>query len=449
MVGANLIRAIELHQAGDLNAAEAIYRQILIIEPADPNAWHLYGVLLKASREVTTSLSMISRSLQLNPNTPHARHNLLNTLRQSLISLPGGMRYQDRDAAMAIYHAGLNLPDARNKMPRTVLTIAIPTYNRLEKLDACLNSIVLAARDEDVPKFKVIVSDNSPHLQTHSVISKYQKNNSNIFFFKNVTNLGFCWNFVKLSLMSNSDYIWFIGDDDLVLEDGIHKIISAINTCGSNFISFNVIPFNNSGYERIFFEKAPFDDKTPSIKGTLYNLCSQFGALSLMGGIANCIANSDMLSLVRFERYDNPYLHTTALLDVLWEEKANIFDDTIWIRNADGDEQQARWDAEGVWSRFFYFLSDQAKILRDRKITSINKSFFINGDTCFIAYLLSYLNAYVQYVSLTEEKKEHIATNEISISCIMEIIPFIDDEKICNLANSVIGNCRAKLSSSL
>ena len=37
--------AIEHHQAGRLQAAEQVYRQILAVEPNQADAWHLLGVI--------------------------------------------------------------------------------------------------------------------------------------------------------------------------------------------------------------------------------------------------------------------------------------------------------------------------------------------------------------------------------------------------------------------
>ena len=105
-----------------------------------------------------------------------------------------------------------------------LLSICIPTYNRPESLLNCLNSLVLQGRKN----FEVCISDNCSKINIYQLIKPYKKK-LNIRFNKNGKNLGFALNVLKVSSMAKGDFIWFIGDDDLLVPNAIEKLSNLIN----------------------------------------------------------------------------------------------------------------------------------------------------------------------------------------------------------------------------
>lgn len=126
-------RAIELHQRGQLDAAEAIYRQILGVAPDHPGAWQHLGVIALQRGDVAAAIEQISRGIQLDPGKPSYYSNLgaayrlvgryaeaEAALRQALTLAPHlanahsnlglVLAAQDRaDAAVAYYREALRL----------------------------------------------------------------------------------------------------------------------------------------------------------------------------------------------------------------------------------------------------------------------------------------------------------------------------------------------------
>ena len=68
--------AVQHHQAGRLDNAEAAYRQILEFEPNNANALHLLGLIAHQSGEHLRAASLIRRALSVAPNSPFFRCNL-------------------------------------------------------------------------------------------------------------------------------------------------------------------------------------------------------------------------------------------------------------------------------------------------------------------------------------------------------------------------------------
>jgi len=74
--------ALRHHQTGNLPAAESIYRQILHLEPDNPEALHLLGVIAYQQQDYATAANLIGRALARKPNFADAHSNLGNVFRE-------------------------------------------------------------------------------------------------------------------------------------------------------------------------------------------------------------------------------------------------------------------------------------------------------------------------------------------------------------------------------
>mgnify|MGYP001178644994 CR=1 FL=1 len=100
------------------------------------------------------------------------------------------------------------------------LSICIPTYNRFNELNNCLNSIYLAYSKFNKIKLEICISDNSDtndNLKTVRSYRKKFKNKVKINYQKFKKNKGVSINYLKCISMSTSEFVWTIGDDDLVV----------------------------------------------------------------------------------------------------------------------------------------------------------------------------------------------------------------------------------------
>ena len=96
-----------------------------------------------------------------------------------------------------------------------LLSICIPNYNRGKYLNNCLNSILLAKSFSSL-KFEICISDNGSKDDILSIINLYKKKGLKINFKRNRKNLGFGSNFYKVVKMAKGEFIWLIGNDDLL-----------------------------------------------------------------------------------------------------------------------------------------------------------------------------------------------------------------------------------------
>lgn len=108
----------------------------------------------------------------------------------------------------------------------TKLSICIPTYNRVEHLADCLNSIVLCNAQSEF-KFEICVSDNNSNDGTEDVVRQTQTV-LDIKYHKNTSNLGIPRNFLNVVSMAKGDFVWLLGDDDLLMPNAIVELYSLI-----------------------------------------------------------------------------------------------------------------------------------------------------------------------------------------------------------------------------
>ncbi len=71
-----LSAALAHHQAGRLDAAEPIYRQILAIDPTNADALNLFGVLAHQVGRHDVAVELIGRAIRIHPREPSYFHNL-------------------------------------------------------------------------------------------------------------------------------------------------------------------------------------------------------------------------------------------------------------------------------------------------------------------------------------------------------------------------------------
>lgn len=105
-----------------------------------------------------------------------------------------------------------------------LLTIAIPTYNR----SACLKERLLEIQQQADERLQVLVSDNCSTDDTETIVRSLQVEMPAVRYHKNEINLGFDGNVLKLYELADTRYIWFLGDDDAILEHGISRVLDAI-----------------------------------------------------------------------------------------------------------------------------------------------------------------------------------------------------------------------------
>jgi glycosyltransferase involved in cell wall biosynthesis len=107
------------------------------------------------------------------------------------------------------------------------ISICIPTYNRAKHLANCLQSIALNKNRSKID-FEVCVSDNFSTDNTEDIVRDAQKNVP-IIYHKNASNIGRVRNYLNVVDIAQGDFIWLIGDDDLLLQNALYDLDKLIS----------------------------------------------------------------------------------------------------------------------------------------------------------------------------------------------------------------------------
>lgn len=126
-----------------------------------------------------------------------------------------------------------------------ILTIAIPTYNRPEKLARTILALIPQINDQ----VKILILDNCSEIIISEYLKQFisQETFSNISVVRHITNIGPDANFSRCFELCDTPYIWTLGDDDNVKDNAVQLILHEINTynvqqpLGFNFFS-NCLP---------------------------------------------------------------------------------------------------------------------------------------------------------------------------------------------------------------
>ena len=141
------------------------------------------------------------------------------------------------------------------------LSICIPTYNRAPHLSNCLQSIISMRKPKDF-QFEICISDNGSNDNTKEIVNNAKKD-IDINYNRNESNLGIPRNFLKVVSMAKGEFVWLIGDDDLLLPhtlDTLEVLFKNHKTVNFFYINSYLLDTNY-----IFSFTQPFDiSKLPS-----------------------------------------------------------------------------------------------------------------------------------------------------------------------------------------
>jgi abequosyltransferase len=109
----------------------------------------------------------------------------------------------------------------------TLLTIAIPTFNRSNLLDNQLSWLFQSILGYET-KIEILLSDNCSTDNTPDIIKKWHESGNNVSFrsHRNSENVGVMRNIAYCLQHAASEYVWVIGDDDYIQPQTLPYIIN-------------------------------------------------------------------------------------------------------------------------------------------------------------------------------------------------------------------------------
>lgn len=128
-------------------------------------------------------------------------------------------------------------------MDKLSLTIAIPSFNRLDNAKETVRTLLPQVYGTDI---KLLVLDNSSSFDYRVEFSKdddfaQATKDGCLVILRNPVNLGMSANFLRAFEMAESNWLWILSDDDHVHPQAIKKILTSICSYGGEcgFVKFS------------------------------------------------------------------------------------------------------------------------------------------------------------------------------------------------------------------
>ncbi|MBM9501967.1 glycosyltransferase family 2 protein [Leptospira sp. 201903071] len=232
------------------------------------------------------------------------------------------------------------------------ISICIPTFNRAEHLSNCLNSILLN-RDRENVDFEICVSDNNSNDQTESVVQNFEKTLP-IRYWKNEFNMGVARNVLKVVDLAEGDFVWLIGDDDLLLPNAVKSISDLISNC-KNIDYFYINSFHLTT-EIVQSFPQPFDTVNLPKKMERFSSWKADGELKFielidpkfsfdfLGGMflsvfrrrnwvekRHAVNQTHLLDERRFSFFDNTFVHVKIFANAFSNSKAFFYSSPLSV----------------------------------------------------------------------------------------------------------------------
>ena len=135
-------------------------------------------------------------------------------------------------------------------MSLPLLSITIPTYNRSGYLRDALQSIFIQVKDHPSlnEQIEVVIADNASTDNTEEVAREFEKKFSHFVYIKNKTNGGFDRNVDIVVRGAHGVYVWYLGDDDVIVNGALEHMLDVMTEDTYSVISVTDRPLKTRPY---------------------------------------------------------------------------------------------------------------------------------------------------------------------------------------------------------
>ena len=180
-----------------------------------------------------------------------------------------------------------------------ILSICIPTYNRAQKLEKLLNT-VLPQVNEFKDSIEVCISNNGSTDNTKTVVKQADAKYPGIIrYSENLSNVGFDRNLLKVTDLATGHFVWLFGDDDSIVENGVQVVLGFVEK--SDFKNTGLIMlrresfyFDEASKKRVIHSSSFDEKKPPQFEMDINELIA--GVFEDDSFISVMLINNDLLS---------------------------------------------------------------------------------------------------------------------------------------------------------
>ena len=258
------------------------------------------------------------------------------------------------------------------------ITVAIPTFNRVEQLKKCLESITTQSLDSDI-QLSIAISNTASSDGTYSYLSNLEGTDGRYFITNQLGTDTQCnMGSLAATIPPNTDWVWLMGDDDCLESNRsiaiVHDLIKTSENLDLSFV--HACQARRSAQSGNVY-------KEETLK-----LCEEFGYHEMLGWISSIVTRRNILitalTNVQNSFRERPlkvssYAHSAELLKLL-HDKQGAFIDFPLVEPQDNEQTEdsiERWRVENMGERYFYVVDDLIEMQRQGLLkNSLPATFF-------------------------------------------------------------------------
>jgi glycosyltransferase involved in cell wall biosynthesis len=183
---------------------------------------------------------------------------------------------------------------------RPLLSIAIPTFQRLKWLSIGLERVLAQVAQAGQGQVEVLVSENAGADGTWDYLQEQARRHPALRVHRNERNIGAEGNFHQLPGMCRGKYVWLVGDDDF-LEPGALAAALALLAGDPDFVALNAL----STDEELTRAGRPLWELARDVEVHSLEECIAIVPHFVMGFISAWIARRELFNLVDKSVYDH------------------------------------------------------------------------------------------------------------------------------------------------
>lgn len=275
-----------------------------------------------------------------------------------------------------------------------LLSICIPNYNRPNKFAELLQRLAQNIREAHIEDLvEICISDDHSIIDPSITVKRIQQEYKNITFIysRNEKNMGMDYNFLNSVKISEGEFCWIIGNDDLPVEGSISFIIDMIRQDKKGVLDILVTPFDqfdendnyvlsvyplkkNDEYRQIFNTRDKGDFK--KLVSLVNHNSALFGFLSNVVFRKKCwIRHGDMFS----DKMNSIFIQMYMNIQTLFDGANYYYIQQKIIKNFADNNTNSAFDR---WGRIAVGLADVVTYFFEGQEKSNLLDLFVSGYIC-------------------------------------------------------------------
>ncbi len=123
-----------------------------------------------------------------------------------------------------------------------ILSVLITTYNRVKFLETTTSLFISQIISEGLAdRVEIVIGNDASSDGTAEYLNQIKANHQFVKIINHPKNLGLSGNVEALVAIARGEYIWHFGEDDLIIEGSVKRVLQSIHINNPNYILINTI----------------------------------------------------------------------------------------------------------------------------------------------------------------------------------------------------------------